>query len=51
MYWFTNSYRKKEAKFRNDLLNKGKSEVSVSGLLLSRGLCEARAHGPQGRGH
>ena len=51
MYWFTNSYRKKEAKFRNDLLNKGKSEVSVSGLLLSRGLCEARAHGPQGRGY
>ncbi len=48
--WFTNSYRKKEAKFQNYLLNEGKSEVSASGLLLSR-LCEARAHGPQGRGY
>jgi hypothetical protein len=34
MYWFTNSYRKKEAKFQNNLLNEGKSEVSASGLLL-----------------
>ncbi|MEY2396058.1 MAG: hypothetical protein QOF94_2403 [Acidobacteriaceae bacterium] len=24
MYWFTNSYRKKEAKFQNNLLNEGK---------------------------
>ncbi len=47
---FTNSYRKKEAKFQNYLLNEAKSEVYASGLLLSR-LCEARAHGPQGRGH
>ena len=42
IYWFTRSYRKKEAKFRNNLLNEGKSEVSASGLLLCR-LCEARA--------
>jgi hypothetical protein len=34
MYWFTNSYRKKEAKFQNSLLNEGKSDVSASGLLL-----------------
>ena len=34
MYWFTNSYRKKEAKFQNDLLNEVKSEVSANGLLL-----------------
>jgi hypothetical protein len=27
MYWFSNSYRKKEAKFQNDLLNERKSEV------------------------
>ena len=26
--WFTNSYREKEAKFRNNLPNEGKSEVS-----------------------
>ncbi len=47
MYWFTNSYRKNEAKFQNNLLNEGKSEVSASGLLLCPRLCEARAHGPQ----
>jgi len=34
MYWFTNTTGKKEAKFRNNLLNKGKSEVAASGLLL-----------------
>ncbi len=51
IYWFTNSYRKREAKFQNNLLNQGKSEVSASGLLLCPRLCEARAHGPQGRGH
>jgi len=34
MYWFTNSYRKKEAKFQNNLPNEVKSEVSASGLLL-----------------
>jgi hypothetical protein len=33
MYWFTNSYRKKEAKFQNVFLNEVKSEVSASGLL------------------
>ena len=47
IYWFTSSYRKKEAKFQNDLLNEEKSEVSASGLLLQSGLCDARAHGPQ----
>jgi hypothetical protein len=34
MYWFTNSYRKKEAKFQNNLPNEEKNEVSASGLLL-----------------
>ena len=34
IYWFINSYRKKEAKFPNNLLNEGKREVFVSGLLL-----------------
>jgi hypothetical protein len=34
MYWFTNSYREKEAKFQNNLRNEVKSEVSASGLLL-----------------
>ena len=29
-YWFTTSYRKREAKFQNNLLNEGKSEVSAS---------------------
>jgi hypothetical protein len=33
MYWFTNSYRKKEAEFQNNSPNEVKSEVSASGLL------------------
>jgi hypothetical protein len=32
--WFTCSYRKKQTKFRHISLNKEKSEVSASGLLL-----------------
>src|SRR6266550_8230462 len=51
IYWFTNSYRKQQAKFQNNLLNEGKSEVSASGLLLQPRLCEARTHGPPGRGY
>jgi hypothetical protein len=33
------------------LLNEGESEVSAGGLLLKPRLCEAQAHGPQGRGY
>jgi hypothetical protein len=47
IYWFTNSYRKQQAQFPNNLLNDKKERDR---LLLSR-LCEARAHGPQGRGY
>jgi hypothetical protein len=48
---FINSYRKKAAKFQNNLLNKEKNDVFASGLLLFPLLCGARIYGAQERGY
>jgi hypothetical protein len=45
----TNSYRKKEEKFQNNLLNEGKRSFRERTVAVA--LCEARAHGPQVRGY
>jgi hypothetical protein len=48
MYWFTNSYRKKQAKFRNNLLDEA---IRSFASRLWPHLCDFRAYGPQGRGY
>src|SRR5882672_7894963 len=50
MYWFTNSYRKKEAKFQNNLPNEVKAKFPRVDCCCSRA-SEARAHSPHGRGY
>src|SRR6478735_4275066 len=48
---FINSYRKKAAKFQNNLLKKEKNDVFASGLLLFPLPCGARTYGAQERGY